>query len=121
VLKEIRKKMLEETLESREAMVLRALSLLVTEDRVYYLTEIKNKIIEMLQEEDEDIPRWLTNKWLGRCLSRTFNIREAVRHGNKVGRRIYPNKIRELCERYGIEYSFVEQKKLDEQDVEQGG
>jgi len=103
--RESKTKIEEETLEARETVVLQALEKLVDEDRVYYISEIKNKIIENYNKENEPVPKWLTTNWIGRCLSRTFKIRETVQHSGKRGRRISRSTVENLCRRYGVPLS----------------
>jgi hypothetical protein len=106
-LKESKTKIDEEILEARENIVLQALEKLVDEDRVYYISEIKNKIIENYNKEDEPIPKWLTSHWIGRCLSRTFKLRESIQHAGKRGRRITRSEVENLCKRYGVPLSSL--------------
>jgi len=104
-LKESKTKTVEEALEARENIVLQALTKIVDEDRIYYITEIKNEIIESYNKENEPVPKWLSNNWIGRCLSRTFKLRESVQHTGKRGRRITRGIIENLCKRYGVTFS----------------
>jgi len=106
-LKESKTKITEEVLEARENIVLQALAKIVNEDRIYYITEIKNEIIENYNKENEPIPKWLTNHWIGRCLSRTFKLRESVQHAGKRGRRISREQVENLCKRYGVPFTPI--------------
>jgi len=110
-LEQSKRKVAEDVMDSRETQLLKVLNRLVTEDRVYYIKEIRAAMIEELSREGEDIPRWLTNWWLGRTLSRTFNLRESVHTSDGRGRRISPLQIKNLCYRYGVITSQLEKTK----------
>jgi len=88
--------------ESRQMILLQALKNLVRKDRYYSIGEIKQAVIDYL-EEGEDT-RWVTNQWIGSTLSKSFKITGRKRESGRALRFITVERVRELCRRYGVPY-----------------
>jgi hypothetical protein len=99
---------IEETIEdgitSPEGLLLTALSLNVVEDNFYTASEIKNWVLEIIKNEqgdEKDIPKWLTNDWIGSTLSKQFNI-PRKKYGGKKRYYLTKDTIKNLCKKYSI-------------------
>lgn len=96
----VKQNLLEIIEENRQMIVLRALLDYVTEDRYYTLSELKTAVEEFLEEGEDK--KWVTVRWLGATLSKSFNITERNPQMRRPNRYITRKKIEELCKRYGI-------------------
>ncbi|MDD5416886.1 MAG: hypothetical protein PHU12_02825 [Candidatus Aenigmarchaeota archaeon] len=64
--KKTKEKIKENTVESMESVLLQALADFVKEDDFYSVREIKEKMYEMIDND----PKWLSNEWIGRTLTK---------------------------------------------------
>ena len=90
----------EDAVEMIEASVIRALLEIVTEDNFYNLSTIYEKVKEI----EGELP-WLSAKWVGKTLSRTFGFKKRRRSSEKGRPRqrfINLKKVREIAQEFNI-------------------
>jgi hypothetical protein len=96
---------------SPESLLLTALYINVTKDDFYTVSEITNWLRNVVKAEQGEadgyeMPKWLTNEWVGRTLKNQFGIPRTRRQGK---RKYYLSKniVKTLCKKYLI-YTDVE-------------
>jgi len=100
----------EDIYETRQMLLLHALLRLVTEERFYSISEVKQAVEDFLEEGEDK--KWLTNHWIGRTLSKSFKLSKRKREAKRALRWMTPAIVAELAKRYGI--SPEEEKKTVE-------
>ena len=107
-LQTIKEKETEDLLENRDIILLESLLNIATNDDYYSVSDIKKEMAGHFGGEE---PKWLTNEWVGRALTKRLKFRDKRRIGKTATEyKLTPKRVREVAVQYGIQVTPIQTK-----------